>query len=196
MGNKQQPAIDPRILSKVVEAAGAAAQAAVNSPQYMEAMARLLIRESATNPGGFSRRPVSLLTTTDFLVPPTPLADGTVVILTMFPIDVPTSYTLMVLPDAEQQADHHHEIPVATMTKGPTEVAGPTDIDQPAFDPHMTKWQNYSVICYKDQPGVATDNHIVTMHEDENDEVLRQLNTLGVAGVKWYYLTKLVLKDG
>lgn len=194
MGNKQQPHIDPRILTKVVEAAGAAAQAAVQSPQYMEALARSLIRESAINPGGFSRRPVTLLTTADFLVPPLPLADGSVVILSMFPIDVPTSYTLMVLPDAEQQ-QQEHEHPVG-LRNGPTEVGGPTDVDAPAHDPHMAQWQNYSTITYKDHPGVATDNHIVTMHEDEQEEVLRQLNTLGVRGVKWYYLTKLVLKDG
>lgn len=194
MGNKQQPHIDPRILTKVVEAAGAAAQAAVQSPQYMEALARSLIRESAINPGGFSRRPVTLLTTADFLVPPLPLADGSVVILSMFPIDVPTSYTLLVLPDVEQpQVDEEHPV---GLRNGPTEVTGPTDVDALPHDPHLAQWQNYSTITYKDHPGVATDNHVVTMHEDEQEEVLRQLNTLGVRGVKWYYLTKLVLKDG
>jgi hypothetical protein len=191
MSNKQEQT-NKQVMERIATVAAEAAQAVVKSPSFQQSLVRNLIREAAINPGGFNRRAPGSVRAEDLLQAPMGLSDNSVIALSMFPIDLPTCYTVMVMGSAHHHDhDHHHEAPA-----GPTPVDGPTEVAE-AVQAHTPAagGDDYTLIVYRDVPGNAFENHIVQLTEEENAELQRQFRGLGVAGVKWYYITKLELKD-
>lgn len=196
MSSKQEQT-NKQVMERIATVAAEAAQAVVQSSSFQQSLARSLIREAAINPGGFSRRAASTIRAEDLLCAPAPLSDNSLIAVTMFPIDLPTCYTALVMggPAEHHDHDHHHEAPA-----GPTPVDGPTAVDI-GSDVHVmshtppTPADDYSLIVYRDVPGNAVANHIVQLTPEENAELQRQLRAAGVAGIKWYYITKLEKSD-
>lgn len=200
MGEAKERGVDKGMMRAIVQASGDAARATVNSPEFMGALARQLIREAATNPGGYNSRPIALLSDADFLATPHRLADNTTLVLTLFPIESPMCYTLIAAAVADPHAaDHDHDehgndIPKAApvpVRKGPVEVGA----EEPQLDAANLQVGDYSMIVYRDHPGNAAKNVLVQLLQDEATEINRQLRTMGFTETRWLYVTKLEVKD-
>lgn len=197
MGEAKERGIDKQMMQAIVRAAGDSAQATVKSPAFMEALTRQLIREAATNPGGYNSRPIELLSDTDFLATPHALGDGSTLVLTLFPIQSPMCYTMIAAPLA-MPADHDHDEHGNDIPRAPAEVRkGPVEVGaEEATYAAQLQPGDYSMIVYRDVPGNAATNRLVHLLEEEGIEVNRQLHAIGSKETRWFYLTKLVIKDG
>lgn len=164
--------LDPKLNEKMVEAAGEVARATVTSPMFLEAVVSEMLTKVAKGPMSLLSRAPHSVHKSELLTPPATLEDGRILVLTKFPIDIASSYTLLVLPSCEPAAD------------GPTPV-GAADAKTASFDGLTLIW--------KDHPGQISNNHMVSLHPYEEQELNRQLLAANVQGPAFLYLTSLEL---
>lgn len=161
--------LDPKLNEKMIEAAGEVARATVTSPVFMEAMVSEMLTKVAKGPMSMMSRAPHSVHKSELLTPPATLEDGRILVLTRFPIDIPSSYTLLVLPNYVPDAGD-----------------GPTPVGE-------TRSYEGLTLIWKDHPGQIGLNHMVNLHQYETRELERQLTAAKIQGPDFLYLTSLEL---
>lgn len=167
--------LDSELSQKMIEAAGEVARVTVTSPMFLEALVGEMLGKVAKGPASLLSRDPHRITKEELLTAPATLEDGRILILTEFPVDIPSSYTLLVLPGVEAPAD---------------------DMPTPVGDERTVKVsEGYDglTLIWKDNPGQIGRNHMVNLHSYEQQELERQLTAANVQGPRFLYLTSLEL---
>lgn len=162
--------LDPKLNEKMIEAAGDVARATVTSPMFMEALVSEMLTKVAKGPMSLLSRAPHSIHKSELLTPPATLEDGRILVLTKFPVDIPSSYTLMVLP----------AVSASDASDGPTPVGAVEEFKE-------------LTLIWKDHPGQIGHNHMVNLHPYEEKELIRQLQAAKIQGPAFLYLTSLEL---